>query len=439
VIAGCGALLLVSALAQAKDSSAVTATGSYSSAAVIISDTISGHGTCVSSGYAITTNSATCAGSPVPVGPLSGTPAQSTTLNAPGSSVGTVTMSETSCGVQEVRDAAHSNTGLDHNTVTFGSSGPLGGLALGFTQSASSYVSTISSYSNPTGISVVAWFTTSGSGTIVGFTSSPDTSTATSSDRLIWIDSSGRVVWGVDTSSRTEIRSTSSYANGSWHQVVAELGSNGIALYVDGSRVAQNTEVTSVASYVGYWHLGWGNIIHNGWSDAPGNEYWGGSLADVAVIPSQLSSGQVTSLYSPSPATNAAEQSALSGLSPTAFWPLDDVGSAVYAGAIPNVSTPCGYVYTTVQTLTGATTVCVFPAGAGACPTPNGSATLATVGTLTLAGLVSGGSQTVTVTIKKGSVPNAGLGLHIGGGLTVAASSGSFTASLLHVLGWIDL
>ena len=93
------------------------------------------------------------------------------------------------------------------------------------------YVETTNSYADPGGFSVVAWFktTTTSGGTIVGFDSSQNNETANpnQSDRLLWMDNTGHLVWGVYNGATDEITSPSAYNTGAWTMVVAEVGSSG--------------------------------------------------------------------------------------------------------------------------------------------------------------------------------------------------------------------
>ena len=64
----------------------------------------------------------------------------------------------------------------------------------------------------------------------------------------------------------------------------------GMALYVDGTRVASNS-VTQAQSYRGVWHVGGDNL--NSWPSAPTSRYFAGLIDEVAVYNSALSAQQV--------------------------------------------------------------------------------------------------------------------------------------------------
>jgi Concanavalin A-like lectin/glucanases superfamily len=315
--------------------------GTFASGTAILADTIGGT-TCTSSPSTVSTNTTNCATNPVSTGtlPASGTVSQTTTLNAPGTLMSAVKATGLSCGIQDVRDAssAGANTGIVHQTVTFGSGGPLTGTALAFTQSSSAYVSTIKSYVDPETFSIAAWFkyAAGDSGTIIGFSDDSVDSGDANSDRSLWL-SGGKLYWGVSPAgTQQEVNSGAGLTAGTWHLAVASIGATGERLYIDGTLAGSTAGVTAAKAYTGYWHVGWGD--ETGWANAPANAYWPGALADVAVIPSQLSAAQVTTLWTQ--ATNANEQTQILARAPTAFWPLDDAGTAIYSGNVPGAGIP---------------------------------------------------------------------------------------------------
>ncbi len=159
----------------------------------------------------------------------------------------------------------------------------------------------------PTTFSEELWFkTTSGAGGVLASYGDASTGDATGSqglvkaDRMIYMDTAGRVSFGVltsgtSTSGRRIITSPTTYNNGAWHQAVATLGSTGTTLYVDGKAVGTNSAATSTTaiSYGGYWRVGGGYT----WS---GGKYFNGSLDDYSVNPSTLTAAQVLNHYNAS-------------------------------------------------------------------------------------------------------------------------------------------
>jgi Concanavalin A-like lectin/glucanases superfamily len=315
----------------------MTGKGSFASGSAILADTIGGTTCATATSTVSAANSANCTTNPLPTGTLTAATSTSTTLSAPGTLMSSVSANGLTCGVQYADDATASNdNGIVHQTVAFGGTGPFAtGTSAAFTQSSSAYLSTLNSYANPETFSIVAWFKTTGtSGTIIGFSDDSVDSGDSTSDRSLWL-SGGKLYWGVEAGGTNQEVNSATLGAG-WHMAVAEIGSGGERLYIDGTLAGSSGGVTAAASYTGYWHLGWGD--ETGWANAPANAYWQGSLADVAVIPAQLTAAQVTTLNGQTSQANEATQ--VLARTPTAFWPLDDTGTATYSGNIPGAGIP---------------------------------------------------------------------------------------------------
>ena len=79
-----------------------------------------------------------------------------------------------------------------------------------------------------------------------------------------------------------------------WHQVVATQGPGGMALYIDGVRVATNT-TTGAQAYQGYWRIGGDNLA--GWPSRPLSDYFAGNLDETAIYSAALTTAQVAAHY----------------------------------------------------------------------------------------------------------------------------------------------
>jgi hypothetical protein len=319
--------------------------------------------------------------------------------------------------------SGNANTATAEGGVTLGAGGPstLGGGAI-TPNGSTGWAQTANSYSNPEGFSIVGWFktTTASGGTIIGFTNAQGNSGQTDTDRMLWVDNSGKLVWAVWPGAADEITSPSAYNNGAWHMVVAEIGPSGQQLWVDGSEVASNSSVTSAQSYTGYWHLGWAAEGGGGWADAPTDLYLSGSLSQVAVIPTQVGSSQISTLY------NAGSYGAyaidVGALSPTAYWPLQDSASNV-----------CGTTEITVQQTVGSTNTCIFPAASGTCAAPSSSALVSGLGVRSITAPTSSAAVTIKVTMELSSASPAGvLGLHELADIAFGTASSLWTAQLAY-------
>jgi len=158
------------------------------------------------------------------------------------------------------------------------------------------YVSTTSSFANPSIFTLSIWFkATVAGGKLIGFGSN-QTGFSASADRHIYMANDGKILFGAKPGGvyRTAT-SIASYNDGNWHMATATMSAAGIVLYVDGVQVGSNTLATSGENYTGYWRIGYDNI--DGWPSTPTNRYFTGDLDDVFVYNRALSAAEVTNLY----------------------------------------------------------------------------------------------------------------------------------------------
>jgi fibronectin type 3 domain-containing protein len=154
----------------------------------------------------------------------------------------------------------------------------------------------------PSTYSVETWIktTTTRGGKIVGFGSGrPRTDTGAtvlsgSYDRHLYMTNAGQVIFGAYTGSTVVLTSPTALNDGSWHHIAATQGSGGMALYVDGVRVAQNSN-TIAQAYYGVWHVGGDNL--SGWPSRPTSNFFAGTIDETAVYPAALSAGAVADHY----------------------------------------------------------------------------------------------------------------------------------------------
>jgi hypothetical protein len=391
------------------------------------------------------TNTAPCSGGLFPQGKLPvalTTSTTSTSIKADGSLSSTAaSLVATACGpVQMANSTLASDPQLVRgDTFTYGQTGPLGGSkALGLNGS-SAYTADVNQVAGPATSSYteLIWFKATTGGTLMGFADTQTPTGVASWDKMLWVDNTGHVVYGVYPGSTVEVTSTKTYADGNWHLAVATLNTtNGLTLYVDGAVQGTNTTTKSAQAYNGYWHLGWDNVT-SGWADSPTDPYFTGSLADAAVLPSALSAAQVTALYGST--TQAAWAVTLGADAPTDTWTLGDSGTGVYTGAVPGVTpAPCAMVDATIG-LSSPSASCIVPASNTACGAPAGTTTLATIGASGTTALKVAPTLTtpitVTTTVERDLVntttlyPNA-TGLHLSMSLSIVAVNSSFSATL---------
>ncbi|WP_375423423.1 LamG domain-containing protein [uncultured Friedmanniella sp.] len=158
----------------------------------------------------------------------------------------------------------------------------------------SSWVRSPSFGTAPGTFSLEIWFRTStAGGLLIGFNNAALTA-GTSYDRLVYLNTSGKLVFAVQPSAYVTVTSPASYTDGSWHLVAATFGTNGLDLYVDGVAVANNPSTAAPRSYSGYWRMGYSNL--DAFTDE-GSQYFTGQLSYAAVYTSALTAAQVAQHY----------------------------------------------------------------------------------------------------------------------------------------------
>lgn len=154
--------------------------------------------------------------------------------------------------------------------------------------------------SAPTVFSAEAWFktdTTTG-GKILGFGNgqprrkSDFTGYSNVYDRHVYMSDAGKLVFGTWSSGSAKVlTSAASYNDNAWHHLVATQGAAGMALYVDGVRVASNNISANQAS-IGSWRIG-GDSVTSSWPTAPTSRHFKGAIDEFAVYPTALTPAQV--------------------------------------------------------------------------------------------------------------------------------------------------
>jgi hypothetical protein len=126
------------------------------------------------------------------------------------------------------------------------------------------FVTTQTSITSPSTFTIATWVRTTAltGGRVLGFSRS-STGNSSTHDRALLLDTTGRAVLHVRTSTgNLLLTSPSPVTDGNSHMLAATL-SGGIArLYVDGVQVAANAvPVTLAASYPGFWRAGRDNNV----------------------------------------------------------------------------------------------------------------------------------------------------------------------------------
>lgn len=161
----------------------------------------------------------------------------------------------------------------------------------------SSNIGTTAAVAGPQQFATEVWIktaTTKG-GKIIGF-GDKATGNSSSYDRHIYMRNDGKLVFGVYPGAAKTVTSAKSYNDNNYHHVVANLGPNGMELWVDGERVGYDASVTSAQAYNGFWRVGGDNL--NGWPNKPTDTYFSGTVDEVAVYSTPLTEGQIAAHWS---------------------------------------------------------------------------------------------------------------------------------------------
>ena len=221
--------------------------------------------------------------------------------------------------------------------VTRGVSGPVSGETGSTFDGASDGTSaTRTAVPGPDVVTLSAWVrtTTTTGGKIVGF-GNAQTGTSTNYDRHLYLDNAGRVWFGVYNGTTSTLQSTNPINDGKWHQVVATLGPNGMALYVDGQQVGSRSDVTQGQAYNGYWRIGGDQL--NGWPSQPSSNFLGGSIADVAIFPTVLTGATIGNEYTVA-TTNQPPTASFTATPTNLSVAFDGSGSSDPGGSIASYS-----------------------------------------------------------------------------------------------------
>ena len=198
-------------------------------------------------------------------------------------------------GTKAADAALDSNQGTYYGNVTKGVSGALSGvsnsaISLNPNGGTQTGIASDASFSNPTTFALETWFKTDSTsgGKILGF-GNAQTGSSSAYDRHLYMSGDGTVKFGVWTGSTQIIQSGPGLNDNKWHYAVAQMSSNGMELYVDGALVSSSAN-TQAQDYTGYWRVGG----DSGWE---GDQYWRGSVDEVAVYPHTLTAAQIGSHY----------------------------------------------------------------------------------------------------------------------------------------------
>jgi hypothetical protein len=153
--------------------------------------------------------------------------------------------------------------------------------------------------------SMEVWFRTNNTslnGKLMGLADNTTPNSQAHYDRHIYIDPTGRVVFGAYVAGQMVVASSSgkNYADNVWHHVVATSNATSISLYIDGALISTRSDTANQDSYSGYWMVGCGQLAD--WQDATGvprnfSDYYTGNMRLAAVYDATLTAAQVQEHY----------------------------------------------------------------------------------------------------------------------------------------------
>jgi signal peptidase I len=165
----------------------------------------------------------------------------------------------------------------------------------------------------PAAFSEIIWFKTTSTtgGKLIGLENNRTGVSDSSSgggqyDRMLYMDATGVVWFGVYNATEIVARSAAGLNDGNWHMAAATMSTTtGMKLYIDGNLVGSNANTVSESeTKASYWRVGCGNL--SGWqvdwngANAPSantNYPFNGSLDEATVWLSTLTANQIAFLY----------------------------------------------------------------------------------------------------------------------------------------------
>ena len=145
---------------------------------------------------------------------------------------------------------------------------------------------------SPSAYSIELWFRTTSAtrSYLAGFEDDRDATWSplgTEADRVVTMESSGRLTFGAWHNRSQAITTAASYNDGAWHHLVVTSPANrATTIYVDGVAVASGT-TSHVGNYTGFWRVGQGS------TGVSGAAAFTGELDNIAIYHSTLPAARV--------------------------------------------------------------------------------------------------------------------------------------------------
>ena len=187
--------------------------------------------------------------------------------------------------------------------LTFGIAGAVGnGTAARFSGASGVAIQTSQNEHPSHVLSLEAWFRAPGNsngGLIVGFNgSNSDAGSTTNQDRHLYMDTAGRIHFGVNAVNPATVATGANMRDNRWHHAVGTLGPNGMQLFIDGVLVQQRTDVSNARTgYYGFWRIGGGALNGFPSTNTSSGRWFDGELDEVAIYKKVLEPAQIVGHY----------------------------------------------------------------------------------------------------------------------------------------------
>lgn len=196
------------------------------------------------------------------------------------------------------------NIGRSHGPPNWVDSGGVSSFGSLHLDDANAWMNTTKPYTNLQAFTLSFWFRTrTAVGGRLGGMGSSRYGESRFQDREVWMDDSGKVYFGMDSSLGDSpspglpsiLGSDKGLNDGEWHHVAALLSpSEGQALYVDGIKVASNPQARKAGNYTGYWRIGYdlSSMV-----PAQASRNWTGQLQEFWMVHAARDSEWIRILY----------------------------------------------------------------------------------------------------------------------------------------------
>ena len=155
--------------------------------------------------------------------------------------------------------------------------------------------------SAPNVFTMAVWFrTTESNGSLITLEDATPGAESEPNDRTMYIDSDGRLRFGLRSSLIVNVRSNERVDDGEWHFAVGTVENNGIEnvvrLFVDGEDNGTTTATAPFRQYNGFWLIGNGTL--DGWPAAVVEEQaFGGDFGSLRIFDRALTPDEVLVLF----------------------------------------------------------------------------------------------------------------------------------------------